>query len=250
MTVRRLALACTCLIGLTAAAVAQVNPPPAAAPAATPAPAAATAASPAPASQASTSPAAASSAGATPAATAQAAPASRVRGNIVSVSPHLLTVRTLGGETEAISLTEPLTVVTLKRVKLSSIKQGDYLGVASRSGPNGGATALEVLVFPEAMRGAGAGHYDWDLRPGSMMTNAPVTGVAKRPAGRDLTLTWQGGTTTIHVPPSAPVVTFAPAVAADLKPGRQVFVIARKDAEGHLVSGRVTVGMHGVNPPM
>jgi hypothetical protein len=63
-------------------------------------------------------------------------------------------------------------------------------------------------------------------------------------------LTYKGSKITIHVPPKAPVVTFAPATAADLKLGRKVFVIARKDAEGHLSAASVTVATHGVNPPM
>ena len=110
----------------------------------------------------------------------------------------MLTVNSRDGSKLEIALTDPLTVVTLKRVPLSSIKDGAYLGVASREGPKGTRVALEVLVFPEAMRGAGAGHYPWDLQPGSMMTNAPVTGVASQKSGRDLTLTYQGGSVIIQ----------------------------------------------------
>ncbi len=162
----------------------------------------------------------------------------------------MLTINSRDGSKLEVALTDPLTVVTLKRVPLSSVAAGAYLGIANRSGPNGTHVALEVLVFPEAMRGMGAGNYGWDLQPGSMMTNAPVTGVATQKSGRDLTLTYQGGSVTIHVPPNAPVVTFVPATAADLKPGRKVFLAARKDADGHFSTGRVTVGTHGVNPPM
>ena len=162
----------------------------------------------------------------------------------------MLTVNARDGSKLEVALTDPLTVRTLKRVSLASIQDGAYLGVASREGPNGTRIALEVLVFPEAMRGAGAGHYGWDLQPGSMMTNAPVTGVASQKSGRDLTLTYATGSVTIHVPPTAPVVTFVPATAADLKAGRKVFFGAKKDADGHLSTAAVTVGTHGVNPPM
>jgi len=31
-----------------------------------------------------------------------------------------------------------------------------------------------VHIFPESMRGTGEGHYDWDLKPQSRMTNANV----------------------------------------------------------------------------
>ena len=162
----------------------------------------------------------------------------------------MLTVNSRDGSKLEVTLTDPLTVRTLKRVPLASVANGAFVGIASRSGPKGTRVALEVLVFPEAMRGAGAGNYPWDLQSDSMMTNAPVTGVASEKSGRELTLTYQGGTVTIVVPPKAPVVTFAPASAADLKSGRKVFLAARKDADGHLSTGAVTVGTHGVNPPM
>jgi hypothetical protein len=162
----------------------------------------------------------------------------------------MLTINSRDGSKLQVALTDPLTVRTLKRVPLSAVANGAFVGVASRSGPKGTTVALEVLVFPEAMRGAGAGNYPWDLQPGSMMTNAPVTAVVSQKSGRDLTLTYQGGSVTIHVPPRAPVVTFAPATVADLRPGSKVFLAARKDTDGHLSAGAVTVGTRGVNPPM
>jgi len=184
------------------------------------------------------------------AATAPAAPPARIRGTIEKVADHELVVHARDGSTANITLMDPLTVTTLKRVPLSAIKDDTYVGIASRTGQDGTAQAIEVLVFPPAMRGAGEGHYAWDLEPGSMMTNAPVTGVVKTGAGRTLTLTYKGGTFTVHVPERTEIVSFAPATRADLKPGRRVFVVAHKDADGKLAAPRVTVGTHGVNPPM
>jgi len=40
--------------------------------------------------------------------------------------------------------------------------------------PDGSLNAVEVHIFPESMRGTGEGHYPWDLRPQSTMTNANV----------------------------------------------------------------------------
>jgi hypothetical protein len=143
---------------------------------------------------AATPPSAAPPAATPPAASAPAAaqapatPPARIRGTIAAVAPHMLSVKVHDGSKVEIVLADPLTVRTVKRVALSSVKDGAYLGIASREGPNGTHVALEVLVFPEAMRGAGEGHYAWDLEPGSMMTNAPLTGVASQKSGRDLTL--------------------------------------------------------------
>jgi len=110
--------------------------------------------------------------------------------------------------------------------------------------------AIEVLVFPEAMRGAGEGHYAWDLEPGSMMTNGTVKGAVTAASGRELTVAYKESSKTITVPEGAPVVTFAPAERADLKPGAPVFFSATKNAEGALTAGRITVGKDGVAPPM
>ena len=116
--------------------------------------------------------------------------------------------------------------------------------------PGGELRALEVLVFPEAMRGAGEGHYPWDLEAGSMMTNGTVTGAVEATSGRELSLAFKGGNNKIMVPPGTPIVTFAPAERTDLKPEAPVFFSATKNAEGKLSASRVTVGKDGVAPPM
>jgi hypothetical protein len=181
---------------------------------------------------------------------AQTAPPTRIRGTIAAVDGNTMTVNGRDGQKMEVALNDPLTVVTVKKVDLSTIKATDYVGIATRTGADGKLTAMEVLVFPEAMRGAGEGHYAWDLEPGSMMTNGTVKGAVTAAAGRDLTVAYKDGSQTISVPPSAPVVTFAPAERADLKPGAPVFLGATKSAEGKLSAGRVTVGKDGVAPPM
>ena len=58
----------------------------------------------------------------------------------------------------------------------------------------GKLVALEVLVFPEAGRGTSEGHFEWDLAPGSTMTNANVDTVVEAVEGRKLKLSYKGGT--------------------------------------------------------
>jgi hypothetical protein len=183
-------------------------------------------------------------------AVAQTAPPTRIRGTIDALSGQTLTVTTRDGSKVDITLNDPLSVATVKPLTLDDIKQGTYVGIASKTGADGKAEALEVVVFPEAMRGTGEGHYGWDLQPGSMMTNANVSAAVTGKAGRDLTLTYKDGTQQIAVPPSAPIVTFAPATRTDLKPGAHVMFGATKNADGKLTASRVTVGTNGVNPPM
>jgi hypothetical protein len=181
---------------------------------------------------------------------AQTAPPTRIRGTIAGLTGQTLTINTREGSKVDVSLADPLTVTTVKPLKLADLKEGSYVGVASKTGADGSAEALEVLVFPDSMRGAGEGHYAWDLQPGSMMTNAAVTAVVKAKAGDALTLTYKDGTQKIVVPPNAPIVTFAPAERSDLKPGAHVMFGATKAADGKLTASRITVGTNGVNPPM
>jgi hypothetical protein len=183
------------------------------------------------------------------AAFAQEAP-TRIRGDIAAVDATTLTVKRKGsGDMVKIALKPDVAVGAVKNVKLADIGKGAYVGAATETGADGKLTALEVLVFPEAARGTGEGHYAWDLMPGSMMTNANVDMVASGVNGRVLTLSYKGGSKEVFVPENTPVVTFAPAMRADLIVGKKVFVIATGSSSSY-TAGRVMVEKDGVAPPM
>ncbi len=182
--------------------------------------------------------------------TPPAAPPTRVRGTIASLTGNVLTVNSRTGDKLEITLKDPVSVASVKKIDLDAITPNSFIGTATRTGADGKLTALEVLVFPELMRGTGEGFYPWDLEPGSMMTNGTVKGAVTASAGRELTIGFKGGSNTVYVPPTAPIVTFAPATRDDLKPGAPVFLAATKDADGKLMAARVTVGKDGVAPPM
>ena len=65
---------------------------------------------------------------------------------------------------------------------MADIKEDTFLGSAAMPQPDGTQKALEVHIFPEAMRGTGEGHRPFASVPSSTMTNgtaagATVTGV-------------------------------------------------------------------------
>ena len=184
------------------------------------------------------------------AALAQNAPPTRIRGSIAALNGQTLSVNTREGPKVDVLLNDALTVSTVKRTDLADIKQDTYVGIATRTAANGEQDAIEVLVFPEAMRGAGEGHYPWDLEPGSMMTNGTVTGTVGAKSGRELSVSYKNGSEKIVVPPNVPIVTFAPASRSDLKPGAKVMFGATRNAEGKLAASRITVETNGVAPPM
>jgi hypothetical protein len=109
-----------------------------------------------------------------------------------------------------IGLDDTYTVTGVAKIDLASIKPGSYLGTATMPQPDGTERALEVLVFPESGRGSGEGHYPWDLRPGSMMTNATVPQIIQVDGDRRMTLEYKGGQTVVVVPSNVPIVTFEP----------------------------------------
>ena len=181
---------------------------------------------------------------------AWAAGAIRVRGTVVSVAGSTLTVKDRDGKTDAITLADGWKISGVAKASAADIKQGDFLGIASVSKADGGSGALEVVIFPAALKGTGEGDRDWDLQPNSRMTNGTVADVTEI-QGRTVTLTYDNGQKQqIAIPQTTPIVTFAAATPADLTPGIAVFVNAERGADGKLVANRVVVGNHGIAPPM
>ncbi|CAN5305522.1 hypothetical protein BH09PSE6_BH09PSE6_09750 [soil metagenome] len=174
----------------------------------------------------------------------------RIRGTVASLSGDQLVVKTHDGKSIPLTLAKDWAVTGIKKAEMSDIKPGDYVGIASLPKSEGGDGALEVLIFPPSMKGTGEGHYDWDLKPNSSMTNGTVGDAVKSVEGSTVTVTYQGKEKKIAIPASTPIVTFAPAVAADVKPGAAVFVSTKVDAAGKMTAGRVVVGNNGVVPPM
>lgn len=174
----------------------------------------------------------------------------RVRGTVVSLSDDTLVVKSREGASVPIKLTKGWAVGGITTASLGDIKPGDFVGIASLPTASGGDGALEVLVFPPAMKGTGEGSYGWDLKPDSTMTNGSVSEAVKSVDGTTLNVVYHGQSKKISVAPGTPVVTFTQAGLADVKPGTAVFVPSQKAADGTYSAGRVVVGKNGVVPPM
>ena len=104
----------------------------------------------------------------------------RLRGTVERMEGPMYVVK-LGDGTEAkVALAENGGVVAIVKASLSDIKQGSFVGSTGMPQADGSQKAIEVHIFPEAMRGTGEGHYPWDLRPQSTMTNANVEQMVAR----------------------------------------------------------------------
>ena len=174
----------------------------------------------------------------------------RIRGTVEKLDGQTLTVKSREGQQLTIALAPNFTVSAVVKKSLADIKAGDFVGAASTKGTDGKLHALEVLIFPEAMRGTGEGERPWDLTPDSLMTNATVSGITSAPQGQALKVTYKGGESEIIVAPNTPIVTFAPGDASLLKPGAAIITAATKKPDGTLSASRVTAEKDGVRPPM
>ena len=175
---------------------------------------------------------------------------SRIRGEIVSLNGDVLTVHRRSGDTVTIDVKPAVSVSAVKLMQLADIKPGSFVGTTTITGTDGKLTATEVHVFPESARGTGEGHYAWDLGPNSSMTNANVDTVVQGTSGRNLTLSYKGGSNEVTVPPNVPVVTFTPAARTDLTAGKKVYVVATAASQGAFIAQRVVVEKDGIVPPM
>jgi hypothetical protein len=177
-------------------------------------------------------------------------PPVRIRGTVEKLDGNMLTVKARNGQSMTVKLADNFTVMGVSKASVADIGNGKFIGTTTVGERDGALIAEEVHIFPENMRGTGEGHYDWDLRPNSKMTNANVADVTGMGKDRVMTVQYKGGEKKILVPENAVVVAFEPTDKSQLKPGAQVFVNSQKQPDGTLTAPRVNVGLKGQIPPM
>ena len=174
----------------------------------------------------------------------------RVRGTIEAVDGDMLAVKSRAGEDFKLRMTADMRVVGIVKISLDDIKVGSFIGTTTVPGPEGISSAVEVHVFPEAMRGTGEGSRPYDLRPNSTMTNATVDQSVVGNDGHTLSIKYKDGEKKVLVSPETPVVTYVPADKTDLKVGAGVIAFMKKLPDGSFETNRVSVGRDGLTPPM
>jgi hypothetical protein len=154
----------------------------------------------------------------------QQSPTVRVRGTVEGVDGPMLTVKSRDGQTTYnVKMVDNVAVRGIYRIS-SRIRS---------SGPqaDGSQKAVEIHIFPEALRGTGEGHRPWDLMPNSTMTNATVAQMVKGVEGDEITLKYKDGEKKIVVVPNTTIVTYMPADKSELKPGVKIFISAANKKE-------------------
>ena len=109
---------------------------------------------------------------------AQAQDTVRVRGAIASINGATYVIKARDDAELKVALADNAQIAAVVKASLADIKQGSFVGVTAMPQADGSLSALEVHIFPEVMRGTGEGHYSWDLRPQSTMTNARLVAIS------------------------------------------------------------------------
>jgi hypothetical protein len=175
-------------------------------------------------------------------------PPVRMRGTIDKLDGNVVTIKTKDGQAQAITVADK-SVQYLAKKSLSDIKAGDFLASTGMKGTDGKLHAVEVRIFPKAAPDGGR-QFAWDLGPESVMTNATVGTVTQTPNGPLVHVTFTGGESEYTIGPDVPILTAADGDNSLLKPGKAVFVIAKKGDDGKLTTLRIYVEKDGIKPPM
>jgi len=175
----------------------------------------------------------------------------RARGVIDDVDGKTLSVKARDGAMVQVKLADDARVLTLDKKSLADVKQGVFVGITAMPQPDGSQKAVEIHIFPDAMRGTGEGHYPWDLMPNSTMTNGNIESQVVSNDGQTLVMKYKDGEKTIIVPANVEVVMFVPATVADIKAGEKFFVPrGKKLPDGAVEAGVIIINSRGVDPPM
>jgi hypothetical protein len=176
-------------------------------------------------------------------------PPEQLRGVVQSLVNDTLTVKSDAGAMETVTLAQGWSVSVLKPVDVSAIQPGSFIGTAEMPQQDNTGRSLEVHVFPPGVK-AGEGHYAWDLKQGSMMTNGTVGKVTAGAKGRELQVSYPNGERKIVVPAGIPIVQITNGDHAQVKPGIPVFLLVNRTPDGKAGAAFVSIGENGAKPPM
>lgn len=162
----------------------------------------------------------------------------RVRGTISATEGSVISVKAGDGRNAEIVLTEKTAIVFTQPIALSDIKPGDFLGVTSMKRADGTLVAYEVRRFPKPLN---PGHRPFDGKSDQTMTNATVGATVQSASGRELNMTYEGGSQKIVVPESASISALVPGDRSQLVPGAPVNLTASPGEGGSLTAIRIQV---------
>jgi hypothetical protein len=177
-------------------------------------------------------------------------PGTRLRGTVERMEGATLELKAADGREVKVALAPGFSIGGVIAAKATDIAKGSFIGVGAKPQPDGTLMAVQVFIFPEAMRGTGEGHRPWGVLPDSTMTNATVAETVSRVDGANLVLSYPGGEQKVVITPEATILMAAPAETSELKPGAQVAMTASRQNDGSYSTSRITVAKQGAKLPL
>ena len=171
---------------------------------------------------------------------AQAPPAfTRYAGTVTAVAADHLTIKDKDGQVSDVPLARTWTAVGTHPVDIEAIKPGSFVATANTDIDADTGKSIEVRVFePGNTLGEGSRPM---AQPHTTMTNATVQTVTKGAQGRELVVSYPGGTRHIIVPPDVQVIGNFPIDRDSIKPGDEISAFGVKGDDGVARATRVQV---------
>jgi hypothetical protein len=169
----------------------------------------------------------------------------RVRGAIESVSGNTVMVKGRDGASLKLVLKDNANVRGVVKASLADVKAATNVAITSRPRADGTLEAVELRIFPPGP--FNSFHGDWDLTPGSFMTNGSAQTSVAAVDGQVLTVEYKippdkTDVKKILVTPKTIIATTVAGNKDDLKPGLRVFVAgAPKLPDGSLDVANIQV---------
>ena len=162
----------------------------------------------------------------------------RVRGTITGVSGDVIAVKTGDGRNVDIHLGEKTNIVFAQPIAVGEIKPGDFLAVTSLKRQDGTLAAYDVRRFPKPVN---PGHRPFDGGDDQTMTNAALSTMVDTTKGRELTLSYEGGSQKVVVADTAAISTLVPGQRSQLVAGSYVNLTYAPEADGKLAARNIEV---------
>jgi hypothetical protein len=168
----------------------------------------------------------------------QAQAPTRIRGTISAVSGDVMGVDTTDGRKVDVRIGEKTNIVFAQPTPIGEIKPGDFLGVTSVKRKDGTLAAYDVRRFPKPVN---PGHRPFDGSEDQTMTNAAVSANVEAAKGRELVLSYEGGSQKVTVVDTAAITSLVPGQRSQLVPGSYVNLTAAPESDGKLTARNIEV---------